>query len=142
MTKVTPGTSVSFHYIGTLDDGSVFDSSDGRDPLQFTMGEGEIIPGLEAAFEGMSLGDRKTVTVPADQAYGQHIADGVQQVPREAIPDDIPLELGTKLQLQTPEGQTMVAAITEVSDTHVTLDANHPLAGQDLTFAVHIVALG
>ncbi|GAA5079284.1 peptidylprolyl isomerase [Maritalea mobilis] len=139
MTQAKPGTTVSIHYTGTLADGTTFDSSEGRDPLTFQMGEGQIIPGLENALSGMSEGDKKTVTIPAAEAYGPHREDAMQQVPREAVPDHIPLDLGTQLQVQTPEGQTLPVTVAEVTDETVTLDANHPLAGKDLTFAVELV---
>ncbi|WP_127558063.1 FKBP-type peptidyl-prolyl cis-trans isomerase [Nioella ostreopsis] len=141
MTEATSGSKVAFHYTGTLNDGSVFDSSEGRDPLSFTMGEGQIIPGLEAAFEGLKTGDAKTVTVPADQAYGDRDPNAMQQIPREQIPDNIPTEPGTQLQMQAPNGQAIPVVVAEVSETHITLDANHPLAGQDLTFAVEVVSV-
>jgi peptidylprolyl isomerase len=141
MTQAKPGTTVSIHYTGTLDDGTTFDSSEGRDPLTFQMGEGQIIPGLENALSGMSEGEKKTVTIPADEAYGPHRAEALQQVPREAVPDHIPLDPGTQLQVQTPEGQTMPVTVAEVTGETVTLDANHPLAGKDLTFAVELVSV-
>jgi FKBP-type peptidyl-prolyl cis-trans isomerase 2 len=141
MTQAKPGTTVSIHYTGTLDDGTTFDSSDGRDPLTFQMGEGQIIPGLESALSGMSVGEEKTVTIPSDQAYGPLNPQAVQQVPREAVPADIPLDLGTQLQVQTPDGRALPVVVTEVTDEQVTLDANHPLAGKDLTFAVEVVSV-
>lgn len=139
MTQATAGSTVSIHYTGTLADGSTFDSSEGRDPLTFEMGAGQIIPGLEAAVTGMQEGDSKTVTIAAEDAYGPRREDATQQVPREAVPDHIPLDLGTQLQVQTPDGQTMPVTVAEVTEVHVTLDANHPLAGRDLTFAVELV---
>lgn len=141
MTQATAGCTVSIHYTGTLDDGSTFDSSEGLDPLTFQMGEGQIIQGLEAALEGMAVGETKTVTIPAEQAYGPRHAEAVQEVPRDMIPDHIPLDLGTSLQLQTPNGSMMPVTVTAVTDEAVTLDANHPLAGQALTFAVEVVEI-
>ncbi len=142
MSQVKPGNKVRFHYTGTLEDGSVFDSSDGREPLEFTLGEGQIIPGLERAIEGMETGEQKTVTIAADDAYGPYQPQGRQGVPRDQIPDHIPLDIGTRLQVQTPDGQPMPVTVAEVSDEVVVLDANHPLAGKDLTFAVEIVDVG
>ena len=141
MTQATPGSTVSIHYTGTLADGSTFDSSAGRDPLTFEMGAGQIIPGLEAALAGMSAGERKTVTIAAADAYGPRHAEAMQEIPRSAVPDHIPLDLGTQLQLQTPDGRAMPVTVAQVTEETVTLDANHPLAGQDLTFAVEIVAV-
>jgi peptidylprolyl isomerase len=141
MTQAKPGTTVSIHYTGTLADGTTFDSSEGRDPLTFQMGEGQIIPGLEAALSGMAVGEEKTVTIPSEEAYGAHNPEAIQQVPREAVPEHIPLDLGTQLQVQTPDGRAMPVVVTEVTEEQVTLDANHPLAGKDLTFAVEVVGV-
>jgi len=141
MTHATQGATVSIHYTGTLTDGSMFDSSDGRDPLTFQMGAGQIIVGLEAALEGMAVGETKTVTIPADQAYGPRHEEAVQEVPRDMIPDHIPVDVGTALQLQTPSGAMMPVTVTHVTADTVTLDANHPLAGKALTFAVEVVAI-
>lgn len=141
MSQASAGNKIAIHYTGTLADGSVFDSSEGREPLSFTMGEGQIIPGLESALDGLSEGDEKTVTVPADDAYGQKNPQAVQQVPRATIPDNIPLDLGTQLQMQTPDGQAIPVTVAEVTEEHVLLDANHPLAGKDLTFEVKVVSV-
>lgn len=141
MTEVKAGDTVSIHYTGTLADGETFDSSEGRDPLEFTVGAGQIIPGLDQAIPGMALGDKKVVEVPADQAYGPSDPNARQAVPRTEIPDEIPLEPGTQLQMQTPDGQVVPVMVAEVSETEVTLDANHPLAGQDLTFAIELTAI-
>ena len=141
MTQAKPGTTVSIHYTGTLADGTTFDSSAGRDPLTFEMGAGQIIPGLEAALDGMAPGESKTVTIPAAEAYGPHNPQAVQQVPRAAVPDHIPLDLGTQLQVQTPDGRALPVVVTAVTEAQVTLDANHPLAGKDLTFAVDLVSV-
>jgi FKBP-type peptidyl-prolyl cis-trans isomerase 2 len=141
MTQVKPGDTVRIHYTGTLSDGSTFDSSEGRDPLEFVVGSGQIIPGLDDALPGMAVGEKKVVEVPADQAYGQPDPNARQAVPRAEIPDEIPLDLGTQLQVQTPQGQVMPVTVVEVTETEVTLDANHPLAGRDLTFAIELVAI-
>jgi peptidylprolyl isomerase len=141
MTQVKTGDTVRIHYTGTLADGSTFDSSDGRDPLEFTVGSGQIIPGLDKAIPGMSVGDKKTVDVPADEAYGQPDPNARQAVPRGEIPADIPLDLGTQLQVQTPQGQVLPVTVVEVTEEQVMLDANHPLAGKDLTFAIELVEI-
>lgn len=141
MTQAKTGDTVHFHYTGTLSDGSVFDSSEGREPLAFTLGSGQIIPGLDAALDGMTVGEAKTVTIPPDQAYGPRDPQARQAVPRDQIPADIPLEPGTMLQMQTPDGQAIPVTVAEADDQQVVLDANHPLAGQELTFAVEIVAI-
>ena len=139
MTQVKPGDTVRIHYTGTLADGSTFDSSAGRDPLEFTVGSGQIIPGLDIALPGMAVGDKKVVEVPCAQAYGEADPNARQAVPRAEIPADIPLDLGMQLQVQTPTGQVMQVVVDEVTDTEVTLDANHPLAGRDLTFAIELM---
>ncbi|MCA2010179.1 peptidylprolyl isomerase [Pararhodobacter sp. CCB-MM2] len=141
MTKATAGNTVQFHYTGTLSDGSVFDSSEGREPLSFTLGSGQIIPGLDAAIDGMAQGEQKTVTIPAAEAYGEADPRARQAVPRAQIPDHIPTEPGTSLQMQSPDGQVIPVTVIEANDEHVVLDANHPLAGKDLTFAVEIVSV-
>jgi len=142
MTQAKAGDTVQFHYTGTLSDGTVFDSSDGREPLSFALGSGQIIAGLDAAIDGMALGDTKTVTIPAAQAYGDHNPDAVQSIPRDQIPAEIPVDPGTQLQMQTPDGRAMPVVVAASDAETVTIDANHPLAGKDLTFAVEVVAIG
>ena len=141
MTQVKSGDTVRIHYTGTLTDGQTFDSSEGRDPLEFTVGSGQIIPGLDAAIPGMEVGEKKTVEIAADDAYGQPDPNAQQAVPRAEIPDDIPLDLGTQLQVQTPQGQVMPVTVVDVTEEQVTLDANHPLAGKDLTFNIELVEI-
>lgn len=141
MTDVKSGDTVRIHYTGTLADGSTFDSSAGRDPLEFTVGSGQIIPGLDKALPGMTIGEKKKVEIAADEAYGQPNPEAIQKVPREHVPDDIPLEVGGQLQVQTPTGQVMPVTVTEVTEEEVTLDANHPLAGKDLTFDFEVVEI-
>ena len=141
MTQAKTGDTVRFHYTGTLADGTKFDTSEGRDPLEIVIGSGQIIPGLDAVLPGMSVGEKKTVTVPADQAYGPPNPEARQSVPRTDIPAEIPLEIGTQLQLRTPKGEVMPVTVVEVTEDKVVLDANHPLAGQDLTFAIEIVSV-
>ena len=142
MTQVKTGDTVRIHYTGTMSDGEVFDSSEGRDPLEFTVGSGQIIPGLDTAIPGMTLGEKKSVPVPVDQAYGPIDPQNRQAVPRTEIPAEIPLDLGTQLQMQSPQGQVMPVTVVEVSETEVVLDANHPLAGKDLTFDIELVSIG
>ena len=141
MTQVKPGDTVRIHYTGTLDDGTVFDTSDGRDPLEFTVGSGEIIPGLDAELPGMAAGEEKTVTVAAVDAYGEADPAARQAIPRGQVPDELPLDLGTVLELSTPEGRSMPVTVVEVTEEVVVLDANHPLAGRDLTFAFELVEI-
>ncbi|WP_305969463.1 MULTISPECIES: FKBP-type peptidyl-prolyl cis-trans isomerase [unclassified Mameliella] len=141
MTQVKTGDTVRIHYTGTLTDGSTFDSSQGRDPLEFTVGSGQIIPGLDKAIPGMEVGDKKTVQVPAEDAYGDTNPEARQDVPRSEIPDDIPLDLGTQLQVQAQGGQVLPVTVVAVTEEVVTLDANHPLAGKDLTFDIELVEI-
>lgn len=139
MSTVKNGDTVGIHYTGTLADGTVFDSSDGRDPLEFKVGSGMVIVGLDEAIPGMAAGDKKTVEIPFAKAYGPHIPEACQAVPRKDIPDSLPIDIGTKLQMQSPQGQPMTVTVTQVTDTEVTLDANHHLAGKDLTFAFEVI---
>lgn len=131
--------TVKVHYTGRLDDGTVFDSSEGRDPLEFTLGEGRVIPGFEQAIMGMSEGESKTVTIPSEQAYGPHRDDLILTVGRDQFPPDIQPTVGQKLQVQQAGGQVIMVEVAEVADQQVMLDANHPLAGQDLTFDLQLV---
>ncbi|MFC6639076.1 peptidylprolyl isomerase [Sulfitobacter sp. JBTF-M27] len=142
MTQVKSGDTVAIHYTGTLLDGTQFDSSEGREPLEYEVGSGHIIPGLDAAMPGMEVGDKKTVKIASADAYGPLNPEMRQAVPREGIPADIPLEVGTQLQMQTPEGQTLPVMVVEVDEATVTLDANHPLAGKDLQFDIELMKIG
>jgi len=142
MTQVKPGDTVRIHYTGTLQDGSTFDSSDGRDPLEFEVGSGHVISGLDVALPGMTVGDKKTVNVPCQEAYGPIDPDMRQVIARSSIPPDISLEVGLRLQMQAPDGQALPVVVAELTDDEVTLDANHPLAGYDLTFAIELVSVG
>lgn len=140
MSEVNKGDTVKVHYTGKLDDGTVFDSSENREPLEFTVGENQVIPGFENAVQGMSPGDEKTVTIPAAEAYGEHNPALIQQIDRQQIPDDVPLQIGQQLQVQSQDGKPFVVTVTELEETSVTLDANHPLAGQNLTFELQLVS--
>lgn len=137
--QVKNGDRVRVHYTGRLDNGQEFDSSRDGDPLEFTVGEGQVIPGFEEAVRGMSVGDKKTVEIDPDDAYGQRREQLVQSVSREGMNLDVEPQEGMNLIMQLPDGNQIPVAITEVTDTHVTLDANHPLAGEKLTFDVEVV---
>jgi len=141
MTKAAKGDTVKVHYRGTLEDGSEFDSSHDRDPLTVTVGGGEVIPGFDQALEGMAPGDSKTVTVESGDAYGEHQPEMVQKIERARIPGEIELQVGGVLQATAPDGQVVRLTVTEFDDETVTLDANHPLAGNDLTFDLHLVEI-
>ncbi|PSN19893.1 peptidylprolyl isomerase [filamentous cyanobacterium CCP5] len=141
MAQAKQGDTVQIHYTGKLPDGTVFDSSVEREPLSFALGAGQVIPGFETAVMGMTPGDTKTATIDSNQAYGPRRDEMVLVVEREKIPADIPLGVGQQLQLQGPQGQALPVVVTEVSDAEVTLDANHPLAGEDLIFDIELVAI-
>jgi len=135
------GQTVKVHYTGTLNDGSVFDTSKDAEPLTVTIGKGELIPGFEDALLGMAAGDSKNVTIAAEDAYGPRRADLVQEIGRDQFPPDMELEAGGAVLIRGPDGQPMRLMIQELSEESVTLDANHPLAGQDLTFALKLVEI-
>jgi peptidylprolyl isomerase len=140
MAEAKSGDTVRIHYTGTLEDGTVFDSSEGQQPLEVTLGSGEVIPGFEAAIQGMEPGQKKEVTIPSDDAYGAHRSDWVLVIGREDFPDHIEPEVGQQLQL-SQGGQSFVVTVTDVTEASVTLDANHPLAGKDLTFELELVEI-
>ena len=130
------------HYTGKLDDGTVFDSSRDREPLEFTLGGGQVIPGFEEAVRDMEEGEETTVTIPPEEAYGQRQDQAVIEVAREQLPDEIKPEVGMQLEVLSAGGGSFPARITEVNDRTITLDANHPLAGEQLTFEIELVAVG
>lgn len=136
------GDTVKVHYTGRLQDGTVFDTSIGSEPLEFTIGQGQIISGFEQAVIGMKVGGSKTVAIPADQAYGPYYDDMILEVERDELPEDLEPRVGMQLQMNQPDGGIMTVTITDVSETTIKLDANHPLAGQDLTFDIELVEIG
>ncbi len=135
------GDTVKVHYTGRFEDGTVFDTSADSEPLQFTLGARHVIPGFERAVVGMQTGESKTVRIAPDQGYGSHQADLVFQVGRETLPEELDPEIGQHLELQQPNGERVMLTITEVSESTITLDANHPLAGKELTFNVELVEI-
>ncbi len=141
MSEAQKGDTVHIHYTGRLEDGTVFDTSQDRDPLEFKLGEGRVIPGFEDAVEGMAPGDSKTARIPSTRAYGPRKDELVLSVPKEQIPEGIEPEVGQQLEMQTAEGQRVPVRIVEVQEEAVQLDANHPLAGQDLTFDIMLVKI-
>lgn len=140
MAQAKSGDTVRVHYTGRLDDGSVFDSSEGREPLEFVLGAQQVIPGFEEAVDGLSPGEGRTVDIPADRAYGPRREEMVLTVGLDQFPDEIRPEVGQQLQM-SQDGQVAIVTVTGVSDREVTLDANHPLAGKDLTFDVKLVEI-
>ena len=141
MNTVENGNTVSVHYIGTLNDGTQFDSSREREPLSFLVGDGQVIPGFESAVLGMQEGETKTVTILAENAYGPKNDQAVQVVERNRFPNGFEGNVGESVTGQTGEGQAFRATIVSVEENTVTLDFNHPLAGQDLTFEVELVSI-
>jgi peptidylprolyl isomerase len=141
MTQAKQGDTVKIHYTGKLEDGTVFDSSEGRDPLSFTIGSGQVIPGFEEAVVGMAVDEKKNVTIPPEKAYGQRNEEMIINVPRTQVPPDINPETGQRLQMQGPNEQMIIVEVTEVTDESITLDANPPLAGKDLIFDIELVGI-
>ncbi len=139
MASASKGDTVRIHYTGRLDDGTVFDSSEGRDPLEFEVGAGQVIPGFDASVEGMEAGEEKTVTIPADEAYGPRNDQLVLHIPRDNLPPDLNPEPGQELVMQTADGQRFPVVVTAVGEDGIDVDANHPLAGKDLTFDIQLV---
>lgn len=140
--QVKSGDKVKIHYTGKLEDETIFDSSVERDPLEFTVGDGKIIPGFERAVVGMAPGELKTVTISPDMAYGPHRKELVVDVERDRVPDNLELKVGGFVQIRQRDGGIIQAKVTGVSESKVTLDANHPLAGKDLTFDIKLVEIG
>lgn len=141
MQQAKQGDTVLVHYRGTLDDGSEFDSSAGTDPLSFTIGAGEVIPGFEQALEGMETGEKKTQHIPAAEAYGERRDELVFEVGREQMPEGNEIEVGDMLRVGFPDGSSANVQVTALDDQSVTLDANHPLAGKNLTFELELVKI-
>ena len=141
MKQAKIGDSVKVHYTGKMDDGTVFDSSVDREPLEFTIGENQVIPGFEDAIVGMLPDEPKTITIPADKAYGAHNPEMVVTVDKARFPENLEPQVGQQLQMRQEQGQEIVVVVTDVSESNVTLDANHPLAGKDLTFDLQLVEI-
>lgn len=142
MSQAKSGDTVKIHYTGKLEDGTQFDSSKGRDPLEFELGSGQVITGFDKAVEGMAVGEQKSVTIAPDDAYGPRREQMVQEVPKTALPADLEPEKGMALQAKGQDGQPINLTVTEVNDDTITVDANHPLAGKDLNFDIKLVAIG
>ncbi len=141
MQQVKNGDTVNVHYHGKLTDGSTFDSSEGRDPLQFTVGSGQVIKGFDDALIDMKIGEKKTVNIPVDQAYGQRSDNMMMEYPKSDFPADMQPEVGLELHMSDNAGNVFPVVIAEVQEEVVILDANHPLAGQDLIFEIELVSI-
>ena len=135
------GDTVQINYTGKLSDGTVFDSSVGGTPLEFKLGAATVIPGFEKAVLGMKVGEKKTITIPMNEAYGPHQDDMVMEIPRDQLSKDLIPAVGQHLQSTNKDGTTIVVVVTKVTDTTITVDANHPLAGKDLTFELELVKI-
>ncbi len=139
MTQAKDGSKVKINYTGKLDDGTVFDTSEGKAPLEFTLGSKQVIPGFETGITGMKVGEKKTIHIPADQAYGPHQKEMVIKAERKQLPPDLKPEVGQQLQMNHQNGQTFIVKVIEVDETTITLDGNHPLAGKNLTFDIELL---
>jgi peptidylprolyl isomerase len=139
MQQAQNGDTVKVHYQGKLRSGETFDSSDGREPLQFTLGSGQVIPGFDNGIQGMQVGDKKTIEIPVDQAYGEKRQDMLIEFPKDQFPAEMTPQVGEQLMMSDGSGQQFPVIIAEVREESVVLDANHPLAGQDLIFDLELV---
>jgi peptidylprolyl isomerase len=136
------GDTVKVHYTGRFPDGTVFDSSAGKDPLEFTLGAGQVIPGFDAGVTGMNVGDKREVQIPADQAYGPYHEELAGELEREKLPPDLNPEVGMVLQMMHPSGMPFNVQVVDVEGDKIKLDANHPMAGKDLIFDLELVGVG
>ena len=141
MSQAKSGDTVRVHYTGKLDDGTQFDSSAGKDPLEFSLGAGDVLPGFDSAVAGMAVGDSKSVKIAAEDAYGPRHEQLIQDVPREHLPDDMQPAVGMQLQAQGQDGQPIRLVVTAVAGQSITVDGNHPLAGQALNFDIELVEI-
>ncbi len=135
------GDTVKVHYTGKLNDGTSFDSSLNREPLEFTIGEGKLLKKFEDSVIGMAEGDKKDISIPAAEGYGGRREELVGNIPLSQLPPDITPETGMQLQLQTPEGHPLIITITDIAEDHITVDGNHRLAGQDLNFELQLMEI-
>jgi peptidylprolyl isomerase len=142
MSVATKGNAVKVHYTGRLTDGTVFDSSSNREPLGFVLGDGNMIKGFDAAVNGMAIGEMKSVTIPSLEAYGEKREDMMIDIPMDQVPADIKPEIGMELSLQNQAGQPVPVKVVHVDEEKIVLDANHPLAGEDLIFDITLVEIG
>lgn len=141
MAQVKSGDTIKVHYHGKLTTGETFDSSEGREPLEFKVGSGMVIKGFDDGVTGMAIGEKKTIHIPVDEAYGPKNPDMIIPMPKERFPADMTIEVGMPLGMSDQHGQQFQVVVTEIQDTVVMLDANHPLAGQDLIFDLELVEI-
>jgi len=141
MQQVKSGDKIKVHYHGKLDNGETFDSSAGREPLEFEVGSGMVIKGFDDGVTGMVVGDKKTINIPFVDAYGPKNPEMIIEMPKDRFPEDMEIEVGMPLGMSDPNGQQFQVTVVEIKDEAVLLDANHPLAGQDLTFDLELVEI-
>lgn len=141
MTQAKQGDTVQVHYTGMLSDGTVFDTSRNRHPLQFTIGNGQVIQGVEEAVTGMNIGESKTATIPAEKGYGPHREDMIVTVNRSQLPGEVRPGVGQRLEIMQTDDQVILVTVTGATESTITLDANHPLAGKPLTFELELVGI-
>lgn len=141
MKHAQTGDTVRIHYTGTLDDGTQFDSSVGREPIEFILGNQSVIPGFEAGVEGMSIGEQKQIHIPAEDAYGKRNEALVEEIPLQSFPEEMELQVGMHLQAQNPNGESFNVVVIALSETAATLDGNHPLAGEALNFELELLEI-
>jgi FKBP-type peptidyl-prolyl cis-trans isomerase 2 len=141
MAEAKQGDTVQLHYMGKLQDGTIFDSSRERRPLQFTIGKGQVIAGFEQAVIGMKIGELKTARIPMEQAYGPHRDDMIVTMDRSKLPPGVNPKIGQRLEITQVDDQTSLVTVTDVSESTMTVDANHPLAGKELTFDLELVGI-
>ena len=142
MSQAKQGDTVKIHYTGRLSDGMIFDSSDGREPLEFTLGSGQVIPGFDKGVAGMGVGEKKTIEISMAEAYGAPREEMIAVIERSQFPEDMEIEVGQQLQLGDSPENSILVTITGINSKEVTLDGNHPLAGKDLIFDLELVAIG
>ena len=141
MSQVKENDTVKVHYTGKLTDGQVFDTSEGKDPIEFTLGKGQLIPGFEKGLLDMKVNEKKTITIPKEEAYGEPREDLVQEVEKSQLPEEIKPEVGMGLVSKTPDGREMNLVVAEVKEETIVVDGNHPLAGKDLVFDLEVVEI-
>lgn len=141
MSQVKENDTVKVHYTGKLADGQVFDSSEGKEPIEFTLGQGQLIPGFEKGLIDMKLNEKKTINIPKEEAYGEPREDLVQEVEKSQLPEEIKPEVGMGLVSKTPDGREMNLVVAEVKEDTIVVDGNHPLAGKDLVFDLEVVEI-
>ncbi|MBN2038412.1 MAG: peptidylprolyl isomerase [Spirochaetes bacterium] len=141
MKKAENGDTIKVHYTGTLNDGTVFDTSKNREPLEFTIGSGQVIPGFDLGVIGMEINDKKTLNISCAEAYGERREELMFDVPKTDLPEGINPQVGQQLQMQNNDGQNFIVVISEINDSSIKIDANHPMAGEDLNFDIELVEI-